>query len=122
MFERLTETAGLGSRLSRKAPVLDTRFMLSAGDEDYIVTIAQGAVISVEAGPFVMPSYSFRIVTSRDEWEKFLEEVPKPGSNDLLAMLRRKVLAFEGNLHPLMANLLYFKLILASLRPQGVTS
>lgn len=122
MFKRLTETVGLGSRLSRKAPVLDTRFMLSAGDDDYMVTIAQGAVTSVETGPFVMPSYSFRIVASQSEWENFLAEIPKPGSNDLLAMLRRKVLVFEGNLHPLMANLLYFKLILASLRPQGATS
>ena len=34
-----------------------------------------------------------------------------------MALLKRGAMRFEGNLHPLMSNLLYFKLLLASLRP-----
>ena len=70
-----------------------------------------------EEGPFVMPSYIFKLTASKNEWLKFLQSTPQPGSHDIIAMLRRKVLKFEGDLHPLMSHLLYFKLLLASLRP-----
>ena len=63
-----------------------------------------------------MPSYIFKLTASKEEWLKFLHKTPEPGSHDIIAMLRRKVLKFEGNLHPLMSHLLYFKLLLASLR------
>ena len=64
-----------------------------------------------------MPSYIFKLTASKNEWLKFLQSTPEPGSHDIIAMLRRKVLKFEGDLHPLMSHLLYFKLLLASLRP-----
>mgnify|MGYP003341988709 FL=1 len=64
-----------------------------------------------------MPSYVFKLTAPKKEWIKFLQHIPEPGSHDIIAMLRRKVLKFEGDLHPLMSHLLYFKLLLASLRP-----
>ena len=39
-----------------------------------------------------------------------------PGSNDLLALVRRRALKTEGNLQIFMANLRYFKEALAKLR------
>ena len=44
---------------------------------------------------------------------------PPPGSNDLMALVRRKVLKAEGNLQVFMAHLRYFKEALAKLRPVG---
>ena len=79
--------------------------------------IEKGVVKNVEEGPFVMPSYVFKLTAPKNEWIKFLQHTPQPGSHDIIAMLRRKVLKFEGDLHPLMSHLLYFKLLLASLRP-----
>ena len=38
-------------------------------------------------------------------------------SNQIDNKKKNKVLKFEGDLHPLMSHLLYFKLLLASLRP-----
>ena len=64
-----------------------------------------------------MPSYVFKLTAPKNEWIKFLRHIPEPGAHDIIAMLRRKVLKFEGDLHPLMSHLLYFKLLLASLRP-----
>tara|TARA_B100000524_G_C23565683_1_gene339973 strand:- start:528 stop:824 length:297 start_codon:yes stop_codon:yes gene_type:complete len=91
--------------------------MISTIDNEYLVNIERGIVTNVEEGPFVMPSYIFKLTASKDEWFKFLQHTPQPGSHDIIAMLRRKVLKFEGDLHPLMSHLLYFKLLLASLRP-----
>lgn len=118
MFKSLIEKNERRSQLSIMAQYLDTCFMISTVDEEYLVKIEKGKVTNVEEGPFVMPSYIFKLIASKEEWFKFLQTTPQPGSHDIIAMLRRKVLKLEGDLHPLMSHLLYFKLLLASLRPK----
>ena len=51
-----------------------------------------------------------------EEWQKFWSSRPPPGSNDLMALIKRRVLKAEGDLHVFMANLRYFKEALAKLR------
>ena len=117
MFKSLAKKNEQRSQISIMAQYLNTCFMISTIDNEYLVNIEKGIVTNVEEGPFVMPSYIFKLTASKDEWFKFLQHTPQPGSHDIIAMLRRKVLKFEGDLHPLMSHLLYFKLLLASLRP-----
>ena len=118
MFLKLVEKDERRETLSEMARYLNTNFIISTIDTEYLVNIEKGVVTSVQEGPFVMPSYNFKLTAPKDEWLKFLQPIPQPGSNDIIAMLRRKVLKFDGDLHPLMSHLLYFKLLLASLRPQ----
>ena len=117
MFEKLAEKNNVRHSLASMAQYLNTCFMISTIEHEYLVNIEKGIVKNVEEGPFVMPSYVFKLTASKNEWLKFLQHTPQPGSHDIIAMLRRKVLKFEGDLHPLMSHLLYFKLLLASLRP-----
>ena len=117
MFEKLAEKNNVRHSLASMAQYLSTCFMISTIEHEYLVNIEKGIVKNVEEGPFVMPSYIFKLTASKNEWLKFLQHTPQPGSHDIIAMLRRKVLKFEGDLHPLMSHLLYFKLLLASLRP-----
>ena len=116
MFKSLIEKNERRSELSIMAQYLNTCFMISTVDDEYLVKIEKGIVTNVEEGPFVMPSYTFKLTASKEEWIKFLQTTPQPGSHDIIAMLRRKVLKFEGDLLPLMSHLLYFKFLLASLR------
>ena len=118
MFKSLIEKNEGRSELSIMAQYLNTCFMISTVDDEYLVKIEKGIVTNVEEGPFVMPSYIFKLTASKEEWFKFLQTTPQPGSHDIIAMLRRKVLKFEGDLLPLMSHLLYFKFLLASLRPK----
>ena len=118
MFKSLIEKNDRRSELSIMAQYLNTCFMISTVDDEYLVKIEKGIVTNVEEGPFVMPSYTFKLTASKEEWFKFLQTTPQPGSHDIIAMLRRKVLKFEGDLLPLMSHLLYFKFLLASLRPK----
>lgn len=118
MFLKLVEKDERRETLSEMARYLNTNFIISTIDTEYLVNIEKGSVTNVQEGPFVMPSYNFKLTAPRDEWLKFLQPIPQPGSHDIIAMLRRKVLKFDGDLHPLMSHLLYFKLLLASLRPQ----
>ena len=117
MFKSLIDNNEKRSQLSMMAQYLNTCFMISTIENEYLVNIEKGVVKNVEKGPFVMPSYVFKLTAPKNEWIKFLQHIPEPGSHDIIAMLRRKVLKFEGDLHPLMSHLLYFKLLLASLRP-----
>ena len=117
MFKSLIDDNKKRSQLSIMAQYLNTSFMISTIENEYLVNIEKGVVKNVEEGPFVMPSYVFKLTAPKNEWLKFLQQTPQPGSHDIIAMLRRKVLKFEGDLHPLMSHLLYFKLLLASLRP-----
>ena len=117
MFEKLAEKNNVRHSLASMAQYLNTCFMISTIEHEYLVNIEKGIVKNVEEGPFVMPSYVFKLTAPKNEWLKFLQHTPQPGSHDIIAMLRRKVLKFDGDLHPLMSHLLYFKLLLASLRP-----
>ena len=117
MFGKLAEKNNVRHSLASMAQYLNTCFMISTIEHEYLINIEKGIVKNVEEGPFVMPSYVFKLTASKNEWLKFLQHTPQPGSHDIIAMLRRKVLKFDGDLHPLMSHLLYFKLLLASLRP-----
>ena len=117
MLETLRERVNEDAGLVRRGRYLTTTFLLQSGDTSWLVSIFEGRVISVTRGPFVMPSSSFALRASEAEWQKFFLAKPPPGSNDLMALVRRKVLKAEGDLQVFMAHLRYFKEALAKLRP-----
>lgn len=119
MFTNLTRTAGPGSTVAAMAPLLDMRLMLSSGDEDTLVIIREGAVTKTDSGPHVMASWDTRLAATPEAWKAFLAAVPRPGHHDIFALLRAGTIRFEGNLLPMMQNLLYIKRLLASLRPEA---
>ncbi|WP_375173218.1 hypothetical protein [Pseudooceanicola sp.] len=116
MFQPLLHTAPPGSALAAMAPGLDWSLMLQSGADDTAVTIRDGAVTQVTSGPFTLPSWQTRLAAAPEEWAAFLAPVPRPGHHDIIALLRRGAIRFEGDLHPLMAHLYYVKCLLASLR------
>ncbi|OWU83347.1 hypothetical protein ATO6_19675 [Oceanicola sp. 22II-s10i] len=118
MFTNLTRTAGPGSKVAAMAPLLDMKLMLSSDTDDVLVTIREGAVTQCTPGPHVMASYDTRLVATTEAWTEYLAAVPRPGYHDIFALLRAGSIRFEGNLLPMMQNLLYIKRLLASLRPE----
>ena len=119
MLEQLRERVNADAGLVRRGRYLTTTFLLQFGETSWLVSIHEGRVTQVARGPFVMPSSAFALRASEAEWEKFFLAKPPPGSNDLMALVRRKVLKAEGNLQVFMAHLRYFKEALAKLRPVG---
>jgi hypothetical protein len=117
MLETLKERVNDDAGLVRRGRYLTTSFLLQSGETSWLVSIFEGKVVSVTRGPFVMPSSSFALRASEAEWQKFFLARPPPGSNDLMALVRRKVLKAEGDLQVFMAHLRYFKEALAKLRP-----
>ena len=116
MIEALQGRVNDDAGLVRRGRYLTTSFLLEVGEKAFLISIYQGRIVSVTSGPFVMPSSVFSLSASEEEWKKFWSHRPPPGSNDLMALIKRRVLKAEGDLQVFMANLRYFKEALAKLR------
>ncbi len=119
-LEKLPARANADERLVWRGRYLDTEFLIDMGDAAWLVRIDAGRVVSVTRVARVMPSWTFALRASREAWAQFWQAVPPPGYHDLMAMLKFGTLRIEGNLHPFMSHLLYFKDLLALLRPAAV--
>jgi hypothetical protein len=122
MIETLAARVNGDAALVRRGRFLTTTFLLEIGPTAWLISIYEGRVANVVRGPFVMPSSSFALRAPEEEWQRFWSHRPPPGSNDLMALIKRRVLRAEGDLHIFMANLRYFKEALAKLRAERAQS
>jgi len=122
MIEALQGLVNADAGLVRRGRTLTTSFLLEVGQTAFIISIYEGRIVQVAQGPFVMPSSSFALRAPEEEWKKFWSHRPPPGSNDLMALIKRRVLKAEGDLQIFMANLRYFKEALAKLRSEGAAA
>ncbi len=119
MLERLAEIVNGDEALVRRGRYFSDTFMLEVGATQVLIEVRQGRIVCVETGPFVMRSWRFAIRASEEVWRRFWETVPAPGYNDIFALLRTGRIAFDGDLQPMMANLLYVKEVVAAPRKWG---
>jgi len=122
MIETLKDKVNGDAGLVRRGRYLTTNFLLEVGPTAWLIQIFEGRIVAVTKGPFVMPSSAFALRAPSEEWEKFWSRRPPPGSNDLMALVKRRVLKAEGDLQIFMANLRYFKEALAKLRAAGASA
>lgn len=122
MVEALQQRVNDDPALVRRGRTLTTTFLLEVGATPWLISIFEGRIVQVTRGPFVMPSSSFALRAPEEEWQKFWSRRPPPGSNDLLALIKRRVLRAEGDLQIFMAHLRYFKEALAKLRATGAAT
>ena len=122
MIETLQQRVNDDAALVRRGRYLTTSFLLEVGQTAFLISIYEGRIVSVTQGPFVMPSSAFALRAPEEEWKKFWSHRPPPGSNDLLALIKRRALKAEGDLQVFMAHLRYFKEALAKLRATGAAA
>ena len=113
-IDRLGELANADAWLVHRGRFLDVTFLLEVGsDAQYLVRIHRGRIEALEKGPHVMPRWTFALKASTEAWATFWKAIPPPGSSDLIALMKTGELRIEGDQHPFMANLRYFKDLLA---------
>jgi len=122
MIETLQARVNGDAGLVRRGRYLTTSFLLEVGPSAFLVSIYEGRIVSVTPGPFVMPSSAFALRACEEEWKKFWSPRPPPGSNDIMALIKRRVLRADGDLWVFMSNLRYFKEVLAKLRTDGAAA
>jgi hypothetical protein len=112
-IERLAVLANEDAWLVHRGRHLDTTFLLGIGDADYLVRIHRGRVEAVDKGPFLQARWTFALRASQAAWDTFWRPLPPPGGHDLIAMIKTEALRLDGDQYPFMANLRYFKDLLA---------
>ena len=120
-IEQLADLANTHSWLVHRGRFLDVTFLLEVGPTAYLIRIDRGRVANVAKGPFVMPRWTFALRAPEEAWRTFWTAVPPAGFHDLIAMVKTRALKIEGDQYPFMANLRYFKDLLALPRAVGAT-
>jgi hypothetical protein len=118
-FEAVPALANADAWLMRRGRFLSTDCLVGIGTVPYRLAIEHGRIARCERGPFVMPSWTFAIRGEAEAWEGHWEPMPAPHYHDIFALSKRGLLRIEGDLHPLMANVFYFKTLLALPRRQA---
>lgn len=108
-FEQLPRLLEGEPGLIRRGAFFDARFQVGIGAVPFDMAVADGRIISLVRGPFVMSSWRFAVRGSAEGWSRLWQPVPDPGWHDLLALKKRGCVVLEGDLQPLMANLQYLK-------------
>jgi hypothetical protein len=114
MLEQLAARVNGDANLVRRGRHVNASFLIAIDTADHIVRVEHGRIVSVTPGPFITPNYAFALRASREAWEKLWSPTPIPGYTDIFALVKRRLLRIEGDLHPFMANLLYFKGVIAA--------
>jgi hypothetical protein len=116
MLDTLAGRVNGDPNLVRRGKHVTTTFLIAIDSADHLIRVAEGRIVSITPGPFITPNYSFALRASRDSWDKLWSPKPIPGFTDIFALVKKKLLRIEGDLHPFMSNLLYFKGVLAAPR------
>jgi len=120
MIDKIASLVNADAKLVHRGRFVDTTFMIAIDDADTLIRIQEGRITKLTAGPFITPDYSFALRASRSVWEKFWQPLPPLGFTDVFALVKQKLMRVEGDLHPFMANLLYFKDVIAAPRKEAM--
>ena len=116
LVDRLPGLVNGDAWLVERGRFLTADWVLGVGAVPYHAVTEHGRLVSIVRGPFLMRSWRFAVWASEDAWRRFWQKVPEPGFHDLFAIAKRGDGRFEGDLQPFIANLRYFKDVLASPR------
>jgi hypothetical protein len=88
---------------------LNCECLLGPMDHPFHASIRAGRIIDLTPAPVLMRSWRFAYRASPAAWAEYWKPVPRPGWHDLFALTKRQEAVLEGDLHPFMAHLQYFK-------------
>jgi hypothetical protein len=119
MLDTIPRIVNADDKLVRRGRFVDTTFMVAIDDAYTLIRVEKGRIAAVTPGPFITPHYSFALRASREVWDKFWQPLPPLGFTDIFALVKQKLMKVEGDIHPFMANLLYFKDVVAAPRKEN---
>lgn len=118
-FETLPQMLARDAALVARGRRLDVDCLLGPVERPFHVAIRAGAIVDFVPAPVLMRSSRFAYRASSAAWAEHWRREPRPGWHDLLALTKRGDAVLEGDLHPFMAHLQYFKDLLALPRANG---
>ena len=98
---------------------LSVNCLVQIGTIPFLLRIEEGGIRECRKGLPLMYSWIFALRGSAQAWAALWQDPPPPGWHDIFALTKRGEMTLEGNLQPLMANLQYFKDLVALPRKGG---
>lgn len=112
-FARLADASDPADRLALSGRFVTAEFLAGSFTTPVHLTIRDGRVMATSPGPALMRSWHFAFRATPRAWAEYWRPIPRPGWHDLLALTKRGDATLEGDLHPFLANLQFFKDLLA---------
>ena len=119
-FARLPDLLDADADLLRRGRWVTVDCRVDIGDQPFFLGLENGALAAFERGARLMRSSAFTVRGTDEAWSQHWQAVPAPGWHDLFALTKRGEAVLEGDLHPFMAHLQYFKDVLALPRHRAV--
>jgi hypothetical protein len=116
ILERLFRLPELARAATRNAPTdrfVDVDCLIGTFQSGLHLAIRSGEITAAQPGPVLMKSWRFAYRATPEAWENHWQSLPRPGFHDILAMTKRGDAMIEGDLQPFLANLQFFKDLLA---------
>ena len=112
-FSKIPALLDATPALVTRGRFLDCDCRLGLIDQPFFVSIRAGRIVESTATPALMRSWRFSCRATPAAWREYWQPMPKAGFHDLLALTKRGEAVVEGELHPFMTHLQYFKDLLA---------
>jgi len=122
MIEELATFANDDPVLLRRGRRVRCDILVGIGESDFIICLENGAVSDVRRRRLPLESGVFAIRADEAVWMEHWRAVPKRDYHDLFSMFSAGLAHIDGDLTPLMQNLLYFKMLLAAPRKMALAT
>lgn len=99
--------------LSFRGRYVSLDLLLQVDDTHYLISFRDGLITNISLVERPLPQWTFAIRGSINGWDRFWQPMPEPGFHDLFALTKAGVFSIEGDLQPFMANLQFFKEVMA---------
>lgn len=123
LMARLERSLGDGTAVAAlrpRAPVTRVTLCIGVGAMERRIAVSQDGIHPLPPAPPLQP-WDFCVRGTPRAWQELWEAVPKAGWHDVFALTKRGEMRMEGNLLPFMANLQFFKDLLALPRSRSRT-
>ena len=118
-FRQLPALLERDTALLERGRFLDVDCLLGSTEQAFHVAIRGGRITDLTPAPVLMRSWRFAYRATPQAWSAFWVPMPRAGWHDLLSLTKRGEAVLEGDIQPFIANLQYFKDLLALPRLSG---
>ena len=116
--KRIARAVNENHRLVHKGRYLETSIGWGMGDHSFSMEIRNGRIAEIGVGTRSV----FTISAPADAWIEFSTALPRPGYQDIFAMIDERYATAEGDLLPFFSNIFYVKGIFGTIRDAGDAS
>ena len=112
-FRSIPDLLARDAALVERGAMLEVDCLLGPTVQPFHVAIRAGRIVDLTPAPVLMRAWRFAYRASPAALAAYWQPMPAPGWHDLLALTKRGEATLEGDIHPFMTHLQYFKDLLA---------